>query len=204
MKKLSTSIQYAAVATTLSLGAFAATPAHAVGFSGSYNPGNFTLTNTNSNGSVNTSGAPNSIVLTGSDNNSLSTGNLDYFATAVAAGTFSFDWNYTTSDATFYDPFSVLINGVAMILTNNSTATTSQSSTYATTVSLGDTIGWQVSTIDNTSGAPNVTISNFSAPAASTAVPEPFMIIGTCIGGAAALRMRKKLTDRADETNTNG
>jgi sugar lactone lactonase YvrE len=31
------------------------------------------------------------------------------------------------------------------------------------------------------------------APSTSTAVPEPFTIIGTLIGGAAALRMRKKL-----------
>jgi DNA-binding beta-propeller fold protein YncE len=31
------------------------------------------------------------------------------------------------------------------------------------------------------------------APSASTAVPEPFTIIGTLIGGTAAIRMRKKL-----------
>ena len=194
MNKLSTSLKFAAVTTTLSLSAFGVTPAHAVGFSGSYAPANFTLTNTNSNGSVNTSGAPNSIVLTGSDNISGINGALNYFTTAAAAGTFSFDWNYTTLDAaTFFDPFSVLINGVATTLTDNSFSTTNQSSTYATTVNLGDTIGWQVSTTDNVGGAPNVTISNFAAPNASTAVPEPFTIIGTCIGGAAALRMRSKL-----------
>jgi hypothetical protein len=36
---------------------------------------------------------------------------------------------------------------------------------------------------------------NISASATSTAVPEPFTIVGTIIGGAAALRMRKKLKD---------
>jgi hypothetical protein len=35
----------------------------------------------------------------------------------------------------------------------------------------------------------------FIAQATPTAVPEPFTIIGTMIGGAAALRMRKKLSD---------
>ena len=34
-------------------------------------------------------------------------------------------------------------------------------------------------------------------PASSTAVPEPFTIVGTLIGGGAALRMRKKLCDAA-------
>jgi hypothetical protein len=45
---------------------------------------------------------------------------------------------------------------------------------------------------------------NATAVAPTTSVPEPFTVIGTLVGGTAALRMRKKLTDRADETNTNG
>jgi hypothetical protein len=190
MLKLSTSLKYAAVTTTLSLGAFGVTPAHAVGFSGSYDPANFTLTNTNSNGSVNTSGAPNSIVLTGSDTAAGGAGNLKYTVTAAGAGTFGFNWNYTTVDSTFWDPFSVLINGVATQLTNSG-GFQNESGTYTQAVNSGDIIGWQVATLDNTGGAPNVTISNFSAP--STAVPEPFTIIGSLVGGTAALRMRKKL-----------
>ena len=39
-------------------------------------------------------------------------------------------------------------------------------------------------------GNGSVTISSFSAP---TSVPEPFTIIGTLVGGTAAIRMRKKL-----------
>lgn len=35
------------------------------------------------------------------------------------------------------------------------------------------------------------------APIAATAIPEPFTIIGTLVGGTAALRMRKKLSDAA-------
>jgi hypothetical protein len=171
-------------------------PAHAVGFSGSYAPANFTLTNTNSNGSVNTSGAPNSIVLTGSNNGSASAGTLDYTVAAAGAGTFSFNWSYTTADSTYWDPFSVLINGVATQLTAATTSNTgvlNESGTYTTTANLGDIIGWRVATRDNFGGAPTVTISNFSAPEASTSVPEPFTIIGTLVGSTAAVRMRKKL-----------
>jgi hypothetical protein len=192
MKRLSTSIKYAAVTTTLSLGAFGITPAHAVGFSGSYNPANFTLTNTNSNGSVNTSGAPNSIVLTGTQGLTGGNGTLNYTIAAAGAGTFGFNWSYTTIDSTYWDPFSVLINGVATPLTSGTSSKT-ESGTYTTSVNLGDIIGLQIFSRDNAGGAPSVTISNFSAPDASTSVPKPFTIIGTCIGGAAALRMRKKL-----------
>jgi hypothetical protein len=58
-------------------------------------------------------------------------------------------------------------------------------------------------------GVTNVYVSDallgsYNAVSASQSVPEPFTVIGTLIGGTAALRMRKKLTDRADETNTNG
>jgi hypothetical protein len=35
----------------------------------------------------------------------------------------------------------------------------------------------------------------------STSVPEPFTIIGTLIGGTAALRLRKKLKAEADDKN---
>jgi hypothetical protein len=45
---------------------------------------------------------------------------------------------------------------------------------------------------------------NATAVAPTTPVPEPFTVIGTLVGSTAAFRMRKKLTDRADETNTNG
>lgn len=197
MNKLSSSLTYAAVATTLSLGAFGVTPAHAVGFSGNYDPSNFTLLNTNADGSVNTTSAPGSITLVGGNNGSLSAGATDYTIAAAASGVFSFDWDYLTTDVDgpTYDPFSVLINGIATQLTNNSGAN-SQISSYSATVNLGDTIGWRINTDDNRLGAAQVTISNFSPPGA-TSVPEPFTMIGTFIGGTAALRMRKKLTSKS-------
>ncbi|AFY93744.1 PEP-CTERM sorting domain-containing protein [Chamaesiphon minutus] len=198
MNKFSTSLTYAAVASTISLGAFGVTPAHAVGFSGAYDPANFTLSNTiGSTGSVDTASAPGSITLFGSDSGSSVPGSTDYTIAAAASGTFSFNWAYDTIDEPEFDPFSVLINGVATQLSDN-TGTPFQSSLFSTSVNLGDTIGWRINTTDNNFGAAQVTISNFSAPeVTATEVPEPFTIIGTCIGGAAALRMRKKLTSKS-------
>jgi hypothetical protein len=184
MNKFSTPLTYAAVAATLSLCSFRVAPAGAVGFSGSYAPSNFSFTG---NGSVNTTGAPNSIQIVGLD----ATGTNDYTTTALSSGLFSFNWNYRTfDDRPVYDPFFVLKNGVATRLSDSNGANT-QSSTYSTSVNIGDTIGWRIQT-DSCCGASQVTISNFSAPEA-TAVPEPFTIIGTCIGGTAAYRIRKKL-----------
>jgi hypothetical protein len=195
MNKFSTSLTYAAVATTISLGAFGVTPAHAVDFSGAYSPANFTFSNTvGTDGSVDTTSAPNSIILTGGNSLSGDPGTTNYTIAAAASGTFSFNWEYSTPDIPEFDSFSVLVNGVATQLTNDF-GPSSQGNFFLTSVTVGDIIGWRISTIDNTFGAAQVGISNFSAPEASaTAVPEPFTIIGTCIGGAAAVRMRKKLT----------
>ena len=166
-----------------------AAPAQAVGFSGSYDPTNFILFNDNGNGTVDTSGAPTSIALTGSDNGSRSSGFTDYTATAVGSGLFNFNWNYSTTDEPAADVFSVLVNSIATRLTNDGGGPT-QIGSFSTAVNSGDTIGWRINTADNGFGAPTVNISNFSAP---TSVPEPFTVIGTLVGGTAALRIRKKL-----------
>lgn len=50
-------------------------------FQGSYGVSNWTLSNANGNGYINTSNIPNSIVLTGSNNNSNSTGFTFYTIT---------------------------------------------------------------------------------------------------------------------------
>jgi hypothetical protein len=48
-------------------------------------------------------------------------------------------------------------------------------------------------TIQNASGSNEVDHLQYGLASTSTAVPEPFTIIGTLIGGTAALRMRKQL-----------
>lgn len=47
-------------------------------------------------------------------------------------------------------------------------------------------------------GFDNLTVGTLSQVTPATAVPEPFTIIGTLIGGTAALRMRKKLKSNTE------
>jgi hypothetical protein len=178
--------------------------AQAVGFFPSYPISNFTFLNSNTNGSVNTIKAndENSISLIGGNAPSFATSGLtNYTTNAVGDGLFSFAWGYITSDAAaLYDPFFVLINNVAIQLTDNSNIK-NQSGFYSTNVSVGDTIGWRITTLDNDGGNAIARISLFNAPRPNppapnppnTPVPEPFTIIGTLIGGTAAFRMREKL-----------
>jgi hypothetical protein len=164
-----------------------------MGFTDSYAPANFSLTNSNADGFVNTSGAPASISITGGDNGSSSFGSTKFFTTAAAAGLVSFDWNYSTQDAQSFDPsfdpFGFNLNGVFTQLTNSFGAQ-SQFGTASFNVALGDTFGFEVQTIDNIFGRATVTISNFNA-LAPTPIPTPALLPGLIGMGVAALRQRK-------------
>jgi hypothetical protein len=177
-------------------------PAQAVGFIPHYPISNFTFLNSNTNGSVNTINAYSAgeISLFGGNDPSLTTGGFSTYTTNAAGdGLFSFVWRHTTLDAAAtYDPFFVLINNVAIQLTDSTNNSKVQSGYYSTNVNVGDTIGWRINTLDNDGGAARATINGFNAPAPNppvnnTPVPEPFTIIGTLIGGTAAFRIRRQL-----------
>ncbi|TRV05311.1 MAG: PEP-CTERM sorting domain-containing protein [Microcystis wesenbergii Mw_MB_S_20031200_S109] len=185
--------------TTVSLTLAAASGASAAtvfGFQTPYAPINWTLTNSNADGFVDTTGAPASISLTGGENNSGSSGTTDYTTTAAAAGTVTFDWDYSTQDSLvdsdsfcsnlpndFCDPFIVLVNGVGTIPLNPSGGTT-QSGTSTFNVLAGDSFGFRIATADNFFGPGSVTISNFSAPAP---IPEPSTVLSLLVlGGLGA------------------
>ena len=182
IKKLSI---MAAGATCLSLSAM--NPAHAMGFTGSYAPSNFTLTNTATDGSVDTSGSPTSISLTGGDNGSKKPGQTSYFVNAVGAGLVSFNWNYFTQDvAAGFDPFGYLLNGSFSQLTQGSLSSQTGLASFA--VNVGDRFGFAVQTTDNALGRAGVQISNFNAP---TAIPTPALLPGLVGLGFGVLRKRK-------------
>lgn len=137
-------------------------------FSGSYATANWTLTRPSpSNGSVNTSGAPNSIILTGSDGASATNVDTDYTITTTATGTWSFNWSYHTYDTDAlpqYDIAGVLINGVFTQLSSNSGGI-DQSGTYSgASIPAGTVIGFRVRATDNQFGNATFTISSFSPP----------------------------------------
>ncbi|NCS24621.1 MAG: PEP-CTERM sorting domain-containing protein [Microcystis aeruginosa BS13-02] len=176
--------------TTVSLTLAAASSASAAtvfGFQDAYDPINWTFTNSNADGSVNTGGAPASISLTGGDNGSGFSGTTDYTTTAAAAGTVTFDWNYSTADVSaFFDPFGYLLNGSFSFVTSSPNNGTSTFNVLA-----GDSFGFRVYTLDNRFGRGGVTISNFSAPGPvappPTPVPEPSTVLSLLVlGGLGA------------------
>ena len=167
--------------TTVSLTLAAASSASAAtvfGFQSPYAPINWTLTNSDADGFVDTTGAPASISLTGGDNGSFSFGTTDYTTTAAAAGTVTFDWNYSSNDSPGFDGFGYLLNGSFSFLANSS----GQSGTSTFNVLAGDSFGFRIFTSDNIVGPGIVTISNFSAP-----IPEPSTVLSLLVlGGLGA------------------
>lgn len=168
--------------TTVSLTLAAASSASAAtvfGFQTPYAPINWTFANSNADGSVNTSGAPASISLTGGDNDSASSGTTNYTTTAAAAGTVTFNWNYSTNDidGPFFDPFGYLLNGSFIQVTDDGGGVV-QNGTSTFNVLAGDSFGFRIFTRDNTLGRASVTISNFSAP-----IPEPSTVLSLLVLG---------------------
>jgi len=137
-------------------------------FSGAYQPAKWTLTRaTVSNGSVNTAGAPTSITLRGSDGSDASDVDTDFTITAIASGTWSFNWSYHSNDSyndPSYDIAGIVINGVFTPV-SSTTGSIDQSGTFvAPFVTAGTTIGFRVRATDNIEGDATFTISSFSPP----------------------------------------
>jgi hypothetical protein len=138
-------------------------------FSGAYAPGNWTLTNTTlsgsaiGNGFVDSSAAPVSITLTGSNEFDVF-GDIvtDYTIGVAASGTWSFDWLYTSPDSGQFDEGGYLLNGVFTHLAWNQDAPALGSVNIS--VSAGDIIGFRVHTFDNGFGPGSIMVSNFVAP----------------------------------------
>jgi len=162
-----------------------------VGFQGPYAPVNWTLTTNGGSGSVNTSGAPTSITLEGSDDGA---GNSTDFTTlAVGDGLVSFSWDYRTfDDFAFNDPFGYLRNGTFTKLTDDFLRAQSGSASFS--VLAGQTFGFRAATLNGGGGAGLATITSFEAPGGSAAVPEPgtWAAAALLAGGAGFMRWRKR------------
>ncbi len=149
-------------------------------FSGPYAVANWTLTNSpGANGSVNTAGAPASLILNGSDDE-LNIGDVtvDYTIITTATGNWSFNWSYTTSDGPNFDPAGVLVNGVFTQLTNNDGGMMQSGTFNGGSVTSGSTIGFRVRSLDNAAGNGVLTISNFSAPGMILPITLSYFKIG--------------------------
>jgi hypothetical protein len=159
------------------------------GFQGPYDPANWTLETNGGTGSVNTSGAPNSIVLTGSDSNSGSQVLTNFTTSAANSGFVSFQWSYSTSDGPQYDRFGYILNGLSTEITDRGGGT-SQSGTLSFAVATADVFGFSIDAIDDCCGFGSVTLSSFNAPA-PVPVPGPLPVFGAVSALAAGRRLRR-------------
>lgn len=152
-------------------------------FSGTYAPANWTITHRNSSanattsqfGSVNTSGAPASIVITGPDGQTLQYASIRYAIPISQSGTLSFAYNLSNPDEINYDYFFWGTNN-GMI----DSATATGPGTVNMTVAAGQTLIIGISATDDQLGPLIATISNFSV----TATPLP--VSGTDLSIAAS------------------
>jgi MYXO-CTERM domain-containing protein len=176
----------------------AANPAQAITlFAGPYAPANWSQS-IGGDGSINTSGAPGSIVLNGSDNGS-GPQNVNFTITAPAAGIVSFDWSYITDDVgAYWDPFGYLVNENFTVLTGPNAGDQSGSSTFS--VLQGDVFGFrqrQISHNDSLVGGPAfTTISNFNGPTSSlppSSVPGPLPLLGAGAAWGWSRRLRQRI-----------
>jgi hypothetical protein len=131
---------------------------------------------------------------------------ISSFATATRYDVFSFTvdtaGSYIFDSSSPYDNYGLLYQGsfdpasplTNVIIGNDDNFTTSYN--FTTNLSTGTNYFLVSTGFNNTDfGAFTTTIDgpgNVSAGGA-TAVPEPFTIVGTLVGGTAAMRMRKKL-----------
>ncbi|MBL7773041.1 MAG: hypothetical protein JNM95_09280 [Chitinophagaceae bacterium] len=158
---------------TLSYTPSAASNCHGVvqaGFAGTYAPASWTTTLTNSNGTVNSAGAPN--VVTISSSNSIgnsSSGITGYQHSFTCGGYLTFNWSYTSTDSgPQYDFPRYTVNGGSPIIFPGFKAqfgfSLSQIGTFSLLINPGDVIQLQMYSSDNTGGAATLTLTNFKAP----------------------------------------
>ncbi|XGB40851.1 MAG: hypothetical protein LVS60_10495 [Nodosilinea sp. LVE1205-7] len=200
------------------------TPAAALaitGFTGVYDPSNFTFTPTPSGAGapgtdLDTSGAPGTIILYSPDNafNNLGTGlpaTIDWTIpiTADRAGTISFDWSYKPLDPVNGDDSAFyLLNGTPVPLAFNDGTDQNSLSPISLTVANGDTFGFGVSTQSNDGGSGVFSVSNFDFTPATPVPFEsdalPFLVGLSFLGAGVWLKRRHQTVKTLDLSPTEG
>lgn len=134
-----------------------------VGFNNCYAINNWSLQHLNGgNGSVNTTGSPNSIQLTGPNGTGGNSYTL-YQITVAATGTISWSWTVSHNDCS-YDTYGYRING-----TDYPLATCNASGSTSVNVTAGQTFAFYGRSHDGCCGTFTATISNFNKPCSGQA-----------------------------------
>jgi len=153
------------LATSITLGILSTLPNKAIAFSftGPFAPSNWTLTNTNADGSVDTTNAATgTIVLAGGNNGS-----------------------YFTLDTPGFDSAGYLLNGTYTPLATQDGDFSA--APVSLNVNIGDVFGFRAATDTNSDGPPVFTV--FAVPT----VPEPSSIVGLlAVVGLGARYLRKQ------------
>lgn len=149
-------------------------------FSGAFAPTNwnFTTTTIGGDGSVNTSGAPSSIILNGSDNGGGGSNQYEQYSITIPTnGKISFSYSHVNPDL---DDAQYVINGVVTQITNVGSGSLSNIA-----VNAGDVFSFRVTNYDNCCGRGVLTISNFVFTADGAALnfdgANDYVDIGTVI-----------------------
>ena len=157
-----------------------------ISFSGDFAPANWTLTTNGGDGSVDTSGAPVSITLFGSDTGSVWQVITLYSITLPSNITLDFYWHYLTFDSMgpFWDPAGYSVNGTWTQLSNSGGPNSQFGFVSGLSLSAGDTFAFYVDAVDDDFGPAQVTISG---------VPEPgtLALLGAGLGLIALCRRRR-------------
>ncbi|PYL16877.1 MAG: PEP-CTERM sorting domain-containing protein [Verrucomicrobia bacterium] len=171
---------------TATIAAVAIPAAAKADFSGYYAPANWTFQNTggSTDGSVDTSGAPASITLTGGNSQSGTPGDTNFTIAAGASGLVSFHWTYSSMDSGTYDSGNFLLNGNPTFLADNGSQ---GSGDFSIAVSGGNIFGFNVHSMDNLFGPGVLTISNFSAP-----VPEGSTLSLFALGALGVMMVMRR------------
>jgi hypothetical protein len=135
------------------------------GFTSSYAPANWSLIKpSGGSGTVDTTSAPNSIQLLGSDSGSNGVRDTRYQITVPTAGVISFNWAYNTTDrdGPAFDTFGYYLNGIFHQLTNDF-GDRNQSGTNSVAVAANDSFAFMIRSTDDVLGASTTVASNFTA-----------------------------------------
>ena len=132
-------------------------------------------------GSIDISGAPDTVDLTSSNDDSGAEKNQELTITALENADISFAWNFQTHDLlNVYDPFGMLLNGVFTQLTDN-LGNSNQSGVFSFNVVTGDIFGFRANSIDSMSGSSITDISAFNAVPTSVPIPATFWLMGSSL-----------------------
>lgn len=130
-------------------------------FSGDFAPSNWFLTNTsvNSTASVNTSGAPGTIIFTGNDSEAgeccflFDDYSIEIPTTCSGAGIITFNYDFERPDV---EIFSYVVNGVETFVADDYSI-----GTLSVPVMVGDIFGFRIMSDDDCCGAGVLTVTNF-------------------------------------------